>query len=89
MQSLSRCHHVIITLISSYPKTMSPSLRMLPREVMTVCCVSFTPKSFSRATTHSAKRIFLSTPLHREAFVSDNNKPNDDRNVCVFVSSKL
>ena len=47
----------------SYPKTRSPSLRIFPRLVITVCCVSLTPKSFSLATTHSTSLIFLSTPL--------------------------
>jgi hypothetical protein len=48
---------------NTYPWTRSPSFSKLPKWVTHVNCVSLTPKSFSRATTHSANRIRLSTPL--------------------------
>ena len=42
---------------------------MCPRLVMTVYWLSFTPRSFSLATTHSARRIFLSTPLRNSGMI--------------------
>ena len=49
----------------SYPNTVSPSRRMLPRCVVQVYWLSFIPKSRSRATITSAKRSFRSAPEPR------------------------
>jgi hypothetical protein len=61
----------------AHPKTMSPSFSMCPRLVMTVYWLSLTPKSFSLATTHSARRIFLSTPLRRSGMIKMYDERRD------------
>jgi hypothetical protein len=61
----------------AYPKTISPSFSICPRLVMTVYWLSLTPRSFSLATTHSARRIFLSTPLRRSGMIKTYDERRD------------